>query len=99
MISRVQARDDRIMVGESQRGEHRNQSALGFGPISNQSIDVGKIGLVLIPEPESVGGDDYDDGVLELGERTRELGGGIEVDAGGGRGCGEEEEGECGSEG
>jgi len=54
MVSRVEASGDGIMVRESERGENRNQTGFCFGPVSDQTRNVGCGGFELVTESKPI---------------------------------------------
>lgn len=97
VVGRIEACDDRVVVGEGKGGEDGYEPGLCLGAISDQAADVGCGGLELVSIAEPVGGDEENDGAGELGERSRrvrEIRGRISGCSSGGGG--EEEEGESG---
>lgn len=57
VVSGVEAGGDGVVVGESERGENRNQTGFCFGSVCDQTGNVGGWGFELVAEAESVGGD------------------------------------------
>lgn len=60
VIRRVQTRCNRVMVREGNSRESRYEAGLGLGAFSDEAVDVRRVGLVLVPEPEPVGRDEND---------------------------------------
>lgn len=54
MKSRVKPSDNGVMVGESESWKHGDQTQFGFGPVVDQTADVGRRGLVLVPESKPI---------------------------------------------
>lgn len=52
--SRVETRDDGVMIGERVSGENGDQTRFCFGPLVDQAVDVGRWGLELVPETKPV---------------------------------------------
>lgn len=70
VIRRIETCNYRIMIWESQSREDRNQTHVGLGPVSNKTADIGSGGLELVTESKPIRGNQEDNGMVEVFERT-----------------------------
>ncbi|CAI0453642.1 unnamed protein product [Linum tenue] len=67
VVSRVEARDEGVVVGESEGRVDRDQTPVGRRSLGHEAVDVRGGRLELVPEPETVGGDHDHDRAGEFG--------------------------------
>lgn len=58
MVRWIEASGNRVVVGECEGREDRDETSFGFSSIGNEAGDVGGWGLELVSETEPISGDD-----------------------------------------